>query len=304
MIITGFAGRALEQSRIGERERFPGPQEKPPVFLDRGASSASIDAVFRQATAGTPQEPRPPGSQFGMLFRPLLATVVSATLVALPSLSAPQSAAVAGPSKSALVRGSQMTQGTNVFNGDIVEVAQDGDSVLLLGQNASIHLAGDSAVRFFRCGDTSTVQLLRGQMNFRSTPQRPVQVQLGDATIQPTAGQTVIGGIALTSPTTATLSAQQGSFTVTAAHEGKSVLVNPGESRLATLTTPANQASPNPPLCGVAAAVPSNGVSTAWVMIGLGAAGLATGLALSSHQTSLSCPQKGPLVSPYTFPCQ
>ncbi|HVN09570.1 MAG TPA: hypothetical protein VMV61_11380, partial [Patescibacteria group bacterium] len=133
-----------------------------------------------------------------------------------------------------------MTQGTNVFNGDIVEVAQDGDSVLLLGQNASIHLAGDSAVRFFRCGDTSTVQLLRGQMNFRSTPQRPVQVQLGDATIQPTAGQTVIGGIALTSPTTATLSAQQGSFTVTAAHEGKSVLVNPGESRLATLTTPAN----------------------------------------------------------------
>jgi len=114
----------------------------------------------------------------------------------------------------------------------------------------------------------------------------------------------VIGTVSLTSPTTANLGAQQGSFTVTAAHEGKSVLVNQGESRLATLTTPASQTSANPPLCGVAAAVPSNAVSTAWVMIGLGTAGLATGLALSTHQTSLTCEQKGALVSPYSFPCQ
>ncbi|HUJ38911.1 MAG TPA: FecR domain-containing protein [Candidatus Acidoferrales bacterium] len=239
-----------------------------------------------------------------MLFRPLLAGIVSATLVALPSLAAPQNVAVAGPSKSAIVRGGQLTQGTNVFNGDTVEVAQGGDSTLMLGQNASVHLGENSAVRFFRCGDTSTVQLLRGVMSFRSTPQRPVQVQLGDATIQPTAGQTVIGQVALTSPTTANLSAQQGSFTVTAAHEGKSALVNQGESRVATLTTPANQASPNPPLCGVAAAVPSHPVTTAWVMIGTAAAGLAIGLGLSSHQSSLTCPQKAQLVSPYTFPCQ
>jgi len=176
--------------------------------------------------------------------------------------------------------------------------------VLMLGHNASVHLAANSAVRFFRCGDTSTVQMLRGQMEFHSTPQRPVNVQLGDAMIQPTTGQTVIGGIALTSPTTANLSAQQGSFTVSTAHEGKSVLVNQGESRVATLTNPANQTSPNPPVCGVAAAVPSNGVTTAWVMIGLGAAGIATGLALSTHQTTLTCPQKDALVSPYSFPCQ
>jgi hypothetical protein len=238
-----------------------------------------------------------------MQFRPLLATVLSATLLALPSLSAPQTAAVAGPSRSTIARGSQVSQGTNIYNGDIVDVSQGGDSVLLLGHNASVHLASDSAARFFRCGDDSTVQLLRGQLTFRATPQRPVQVQLGDAMIRPTAGQVVVGAISLTSPTTANLAAEQGSFTVSTAHDGKSALVNQGESRPATLTTPANVTNPNPPLCGVAAALPSSPATTAWVIIGLGAAGLGTGLALDQHQPTLACTQKGALVSPYAFPC-
>lgn len=238
-----------------------------------------------------------------MQFRPLLATVLSATLLALPSLATPQTAAVAGPSKSAIVRGTQVTQGTNIFNGDVVEVSQGGDTVLLMGHNASVHVAENSAVRFFRCGDDSTVQLLRGQIAFRATPERPVTVQLGDAVIHPTAGQTVIGSVSLTTPTTANIGSQQGSFTITTAHGGQSVLVNQGESRVATLTTPANLTNPNPPVCGVAAAIPSSPATTAWVMIGLGAAGLATGLSLSQHQPKLTCTQKGALVSPYAFPC-
>jgi ferric-dicitrate binding protein FerR (iron transport regulator) len=238
-----------------------------------------------------------------MQFRSLLATVLSTTLLALPSLSALQTAAVAGPSKSAIVRGSELTQGTNIFNGDTVEVEQGGETVLLLGHNASVRVASDSAVRFFRCGDNSAVQLLRGQMAFRATPQRPVEVQFGDAVIRPTAGQVVVGTVSLTSPTTASMAAEQGSFTVSTAHEGKSVLVNQGESRLATLTTPANLTNPNPPICGVAAAVVSQPTTTAWVIIGMGAAGLGAGLALSQHQTSLTCTQKGALVSPYAFPC-
>ncbi len=239
----------------------------------------------------------------GMQFRPLLATILSATLLALPSLSAPQTVAVAGPSKSALARGSELSQGTNVFNGDAVEVGPGGGTVLLLGHNASVQVASDSAVRIFRCGENSVVQLLHGQMTFRSTTQRPVEVQFGDAVIRPTAGQQVIGTVSLTSPTTASMTAQQGSFTVTAAHEGKSVLVNQGETRQATLTTPANLANPNPPICGVAAAVAMQPATTAWVIIGLGAAGVGTGLALSGHQTTLTCTQKGALVSPYAFPC-
>ena len=236
-----------------------------------------------------------------MKHHQFLAALLSVLLAALPSLSAPQTAAVAGPSKSAVVRGGELSQGTNVMNGDIVEVAQNGETVLLFGHNASVRVPSESSVRVFKCGDRVVVQLLRGQVTFRATPQRPVQIQLGDATIQPTAEQQVVGTVALASPTTANLTAQQGLFTVSTAHEGKSQVVNQGETRQATLSSAAEMA--NPPICGVAAAVVTSPTTMARVMIGLGAVGLVTGLLLSHTQTQLTCPQKGPLVSPYHFPC-
>jgi len=237
-----------------------------------------------------------------MNYRQLLAAILSTLLVALPSLSAPQAVAVAGASKATVVHGEGVAQGMNIMNGDVVEVAQNGDTILLMGHNSTVHVPSDSAVRIFRCGDRSVVQLLRGQLTFRATPQRPVQVQLGDALTQPTAGQLVVGTVALTSPTTANLTAQQGSFTVSTAHEGRSLLLNQGETKQVTLASAADVANPNPPICGVAAYVPTSAATAAWVMLGLGAAGLAA-LAATKTQPTLTCDQKGALVSPYQFPC-
>lgn len=238
-----------------------------------------------------------------MNYRKLAAAFLSTFLVALPSLSAPQVAAVAGPSKYAVAHGNDVAQGMNIMNGDIVEVAQNGETILLIGHNATVHVPSNSAVRIFRCGDRSVVQLLRGQVTFRATPRQTVHVQLGDAMVQPTAGQQVIGTVALTSPTTVNLTAQQGSFTVSTAHDGKSMVVNQGETRQATLSSAADVANPNPPICGVAAAVVTSPATIAWVTLGLAGAAAAGTLALTQTQTTLTCPQKGALVSPYAFPC-
>ena len=237
-----------------------------------------------------------------MPFRQLLAAFLSALLLATPAFSAPQVAAVAGPSKTATVRGSGVAQGTNIFNGDIVDVGQDGESVLMLGHNSTVRVPANSAVRVFKCGDDSTVQLLRGQLIFRAPADQQVKVQVGDAMVRPFSGPEVIGVVSLPTPATANIAAQQGSLTVTTAHDNRSLLVHQGEATEARLS-PAQTAAPNPPICGVAAALPSQPATTAWVMLGLGATGLGVGLALSSHQPSLSCPQKGALVSPYAFPC-
>ena len=233
--------------------------------------------------------------------RQVVAALVSTLLAALPALSSPQVAAVAGPSKSTVARGNDVTQGMNIMNADTVEVSQSGETVLLIGHNAFVRVPSNSAVRIFKCGDKSVVQLLRGQLTFRSTPRQAVHVQLGDAMIQPTANQQVIGTVGLTSPTTAAMMAQQGSFTVSTAHDGKSAVVNQGETRQATLSSAADVANPNPPICGVPAAVALSPATVAWVTIGLGVAGLATGLALSQTQPTV-CPQKGAMVSPFAFP--
>ncbi len=201
-----------------------------------------------------------------------------------------------------MVRGSGVAQGTNIFNGDIVEVGQDGESLLMLGHNSTVRVPGNSAVRVFKCGDDSTVQLLRGQLIFRAPADQRVKVQIGDAMVRPFSGTEVIGVVSLPTPATANIAAQQGSLTVTTAHDNRSLLVHQGEATEARLS-PAQETAPNPPICGVAAALPSQPATTAWVMLGLGAAGLGAGLALSSHEPKLSCPQKGALVSPYAFPC-
>ncbi|HMD30714.1 MAG TPA: hypothetical protein VKG84_02310, partial [Candidatus Acidoferrales bacterium] len=220
----------------------------------------------------------------------LLAALLSGLLIVPSSLTAPQLAAVAGPGKDATVRGAQLAQGANVFNGDIVSVPDGGDSVLLFGNNASAHLTGESAVRVFRCEDNSVVQLLHGAVIFRSTPKQPVEVQLGDSITKPDAGHEVIGMVSLSSPTTANIAAQKGSLTVKTMHQGKLQLVREGEMTEARLTSPANGASPNPAMCGQSggsgqpAAVPSQPSTNAWVLVGLGTTALVIGLVLRGHQ--------------------
>ena len=195
-----------------------------------------------------------------------------------------------------------MIQGATIFNGDILEVGQGGESVLMLGHNSTARVPSDSAVRIFKCGDDSTVQLLRGQVILRTTAEQRVAVQVGDAMVRPFSGPEVIGVVSLPTLDTARIGAQKGQLSVTTRHDNMSRLVHEGEATEAKLT-PAQNANPNPPICGVAAAIPSQPASTAWVMLGLGATGLAVGLGLSQNQTSLTCAQKGALVSPYQFPC-
>ena len=202
------------------------------------------------------------------------------------------------------MRGSEVSQGANIFSGDIVEVARGGETILLITHSdASVRVSSESAVRVFKCGRRVVAQLLRGQAIFHATPKQPVEVQLGDAIIRPTAGQDAVGVVSLVASPSATMTAQKGSFNVTTAREKKGVLVQEGETKEARLTSQPSVAEPNPPICGVEAAVPLQPSTVAKVMLGMGGAGLAIGLALSSREPTLTCAQKGALVSPYQFPC-
>lgn len=241
-----------------------------------------------------------------MRSRQLLALVLSEMLLGPGSFAGPppagQVAGVAGPSKAATVNGVELTQGSNILSGQIVEVSQDGETVILFGHNSLARISGDSAVRLFRCGGNTTLQLLHGQMAVRSAPQQPVEVEIGDATIRSATGQEATGVLSLKAPNTLNITAQKGIFSVATAHDQKSLLLHEGETTQATLSTPAT-ATPNPPLCGVAAAVPSQPSTTLWVTLGLvgAAAGAGAGLAVSAP--TLTCQQRAALVSPYAFPC-
>lgn len=243
-----------------------------------------------------------------MRLRRLLALLLSELLLGPTSIltvgaqTKTQVAAVAGPSTTTTVRGIAVTQGTDILNGDIVDVQQGGETVLLFGHNALVRVTGDSAVRLFKCSGTGISQVLHGSMVFRSTPQQPVEVQVGDALIRPTGANETIGEVSVATPNAVNITAQKASLAVTTAHDGKTLRIDEGKAVQAELSTPAN-ATPNPSICGVAAAVASAPSTTVWVMLGTATAAVAAGAGLATTQTSLTCQQKAALVSPYAFPC-
>ena len=213
----------------------------------------------------------------------------------------------AGPSEGAMVRGASLQQGTNVFSGDVVEVGAGGEGVVTFGHNAMARFAELSAVRASKNTKTIDLDLLRGRMVFRTMPEQPVVGKFADALVRSENAQEGVAIVAYRNPSLVVVTAERGALEVTAGRDRRTVTVPQGQSVEVSLSDAPANAGNNPP-----AQSPANDTSrkkgagmwwTTGVVLGGGAA-LGIGLALSSNQPSLTCAQKGALVSPYAFPCQ
>src|SRR5271168_7641 len=104
------------------------------------------------------------GAGFFMGLRHLIIGVVVAALAFSPAVLAGGGiVGSAGPSESAVVRGSSLQQGTNIFSGDVVEVGPGGEGVVTFGHNAMARFAEQSAVRATRDANSIGLELLRGR---------------------------------------------------------------------------------------------------------------------------------------------
>jgi len=242
-----------------------------------------------------------------MGLRPLIVAVVVGVLVCPPPALAGGIVGSAGPSERAMVRGVSLQQGANIFSGDVVEVGPGGEGVVTFGHNAMARFAELTAVRASRDANTIGLELLRGRMIFRTTPEQPVAGSFADALVQPENGQEAVAIVAFRTPSLVVITAERGALTVTAGTAKRSVTVPQGQTVEVSLSdtpasagnTPPAQPPDKPP------SKKKDGSAMLWttgVVLGGGAA-LAAGLAASSTQTQLTCPQKGALVSPYAFPC-
>lgn len=241
-----------------------------------------------------------------MGLRQLIIATVAAALVFPAPVQAGAIVGAAGPSEGAVVRGIPLQQGTNVFSGDVVEVGPGGEGVVTFGHNAMARFAELSAVRAHREASVIGLELLRGRMAYRTTPEQAVVGLFADAQVRSENGQEAVAIVAFRNPALVAITAERGTLAVTAGRERR-VSVPQGQTvEVALSNTPPS--GDNPP----AQQPESQGSSkkpggamwwTTGVILGGGAA-LGTALALRGNQTQLTCPQKGALVSPYSFPCQ
>jgi len=242
-------------------------------------------------------------------LRALVVAVVTSALAFPGPAVAGAIVGSAGPSAGAVVRGISLQQGTNVLSGDLVEVAAGGEGVVTFGHNAMARFTEMSAVRATRDGNSIGLELLRGRMVFRTTPEQPVVGSFADASVRSSNGQEMVAIVAFRNPNLVAVTAERGTLSVTAGTEKRSVEVPQGQTVEVSLsdTPPAAagapaQQPPNQP-ANQPAGSKSNAALWATGVVLAGGAVIGTALALSGNQTQLSCAQKGALVSPYTFPC-
>ena len=209
----------------------------------------------------------------------------------------------AGPSEKAIVRGTPLQQGTNIFSGDVIEVGAGGEGIVTFGHNAMARFAAESVVRASRDTTTIGLELLRGRMTYRSTPEQPVVASFVDALVRADGGKEAVAIVAFRNPTLIVITAERGALTVTAGRGHRTVAVPQGQTVEVALVDDTAASTPPPQTPDATTKKkPSGAAWTTGVVLAAGAA-IGGGLALSHDQTQLTCPQKGALVSPYAFPC-
>ena len=237
-------------------------------------------------------------------LRALLIAVIVGVLLSPGPLQAGAVVGSAGPSEGAVVRGVALQQGANIFSGDVVEVAAGGEGVVTFGHNSMARLSELTAMRATKDTNNIALELLRGRMVFRTTPEQPVVGTFADALVRSESGQESVAIVAFRNPELVAITAERGTLAVTAGTEKRTVSVPQGQTVEVSI-------SDNPP-SGANAPAPQQGIPPGQKPAPVGAfvtgaaiagAAVGAGVALSSTQTHLTCPQKGALVSPFQFPC-
>jgi hypothetical protein len=211
----------------------------------------------------------------------------------------------AGPSEGAIVRGATLQQGANVFSGDVVEVGPAGEGVVSFGHNAMARFSEQTAVRASKDANSIGLELMRGRMVYRTTPEQAVVGRFADAQVRSENGQDAVAIVGFRSPLLVAVTADRGTLAVTAGTERRTVSVPQGQTVEVALsdTPPSGTNSPSQQPGEGEKKKPSGAMLwTTGVVLGGGAV-LGVSLWLSKNETQLTCAQKGALVSPYAFPC-
>lgn len=170
--------------------------------------------------------------KLGDFARQLVAVIVI-PLLAVPLWGASEKASVLGTvtnTQFATVAGASLTDGTNVYDGDVISTADRGGAWVTLPGGAGILLGQNSEAQIRRESPNGPIvfDIAQGEVRFRSTDKTLVNGYLYDATIAPSDAPTASGYVEFTSPTSAIIGTESGNLLVTTSHDGASPLIPAG----------------------------------------------------------------------------
>lgn len=141
-------------------------------------------------------------------------------------------------SSGATVAGIAATPGTSLFSGDTLAVQKGANATVTLAGGSRILFDGSSQARIVRDGSVFALELTRGGAAFTSSSKSLVEGRLADMTFRPlNPGTASVGYMTFKDSSHALLYANRGAWVVTTAHDGRSVVLQPGTHVEGTLGT-------------------------------------------------------------------
>ncbi len=164
-----------------------------------------------------------------MVARQALA-VTLALMLAVPAWTNPAVVGSTIGSQQARIGGVELTAGTTIFSGDVIEVGAKGLASLNLSGGAQVDLSAESRARLTRAAERVVLELSRGAAVFRSTGSAPLEARIADASIRTMGPEPAVGVLAWKSPTEGVIAARSGKLLLHTTHDARSVVLNPGEA--------------------------------------------------------------------------
>ena len=163
-----------------------------------------------------------------MIARQALA-IMLVLLLAFPLWGEPSVVGNVASSQAATVRGTTLTPGSTIYDGDTIEVGAHGNASIALTGGAQVQLEENSLARLMKTSDKVVVAVGRGRTSFRTDEKSPVEALVADATVRSVNGQPAVGIVYVRSSESVIIGAEKGSLLISTTHDAKTLTLREGE---------------------------------------------------------------------------
>ena len=145
------------------------------------------------------------------------------------------------------VRDTKLAQGSTIYSGDVISVADKGVTRVVFHGGAQAEILSQSAVQISEEAGSPQLVVESGQASFRTSGGSLLSARVADATVRPLNAEQTYAVVRSLSETRAIVSAQRGSLLLTVAPEGKTYTLLEGQAAdLVASDDPQQGGTPNP----------------------------------------------------------
>jgi hypothetical protein len=145
------------------------------------------------------------------------------------------------------VRDMKLTPGSTVYSGDVISVAEKGETRIAVTGGGQAEILSNSSVRITNTAGSIQMAVEQGQASFHTAVGSTMSALVADATVRPVNGAETSAVVQSLNETHAVVAAAKGALLLTTAHDGKTYTLLEGQAADLTAADDTQQNGPPQP---------------------------------------------------------